>query len=366
MNTNQPRIETPQENGVSRRSLLGALGLGGLGLAAGLPVLGGCAAGGKGASGGSGSSGGSRRLLRIAHLTDSHVQAERTADEGFQQCLAHVHALQDRPDVIATGGDLIMDSFDSGKARTEEQWKLYTAAFAAHARSGRGIPVMHCLGNHDIWGWNKSKSGTTGSEAGWGKRYAMDQLGVPGWYYSQVQRGVKLIALDSVQTNGGDGYVGGLDDAQFEWLRGELAATPRTQTVVIVTHIPIVHLSTLLVDADFSMREGVSLGAGTMFLDARRVHNLLERHPNVRLVLTGHIHMTERVEYAGLTHINSGAVSGAWWRSQEKARSERAADSREGFDRRALRSEPGYGLIDVYEDRVEFVYQGYGRVNTAV
>lgn len=363
MNTNQSPVESTHTD-VSRRSLLGAIGLGGLGLAAGLPGLGGCATSG-GATSKSGLGGRDGRLLRIAHLTDSHVQAERTADEGFRQCLAHVHALKDRPDVIATGGDLIMDSFDSGKPRAQEQWRLFTDAFAAHAPSKGGIPVMHCLGNHDIWGWNKAKSGTMGSEAGWGKRYAIEQLGVPGWYYSQVHRGVKLIALDSVQTDGGDGYVGGLDDAQFEWLRGELAATPRTQTVIIMTHIPIVHCSTLLVDANFSAQEGVKLGAGTMFLDARRVHNLLERHPNVRLVLTGHIHMTERVEYAGITHINSGAVSGAWWRSQEKARGERAADSREGFERRALRSEPGYGLIDVYEDRVEFAYQGYGRVNAA-
>jgi 3',5'-cyclic AMP phosphodiesterase CpdA len=364
MHTNHERHG---HEGVSRRGLLGAMGLGGLGLAAGAPVLGtmlsGCAAGGKDGrtSGARGSSG---RLLRIAHLTDSHVQPERTADEGFNQCLAHVHALADRPDVIVTGGDLIMDSFATSRARADEQWKLFNAAFDTHARSGRAIPVMHCLGNHDIWGWNKPKSATSGSEPAWGKRHAVDVLGVPGWYYSRTFAGVKLIALDSVQTNGGDGYVGGLDDQQFEWLKGELAATPATQPVVIVTHIPIVHLSTLLVDADFSTSEGVSLGAGVMFLDARRVHNLLERHKNVRLVLTGHIHMTERVDYAGITHINSGAVSGAWWRSQEQARAERAGNTPEAFARDSLRSEPGYGLIDLYADgRLDFAYQSYGRVN---
>jgi len=304
----------------------------------------------------------SGRLLRIAHLTDSHVQPERTAEEGINQCLTHVHALADRPDVIVTGGDLIMDSFETTKARADEQWKLLNGAFAAH----KSIPVMHCLGNHDIWGWHKAKSSTSGNEPGWGKRYAIDMLGLPGWYYAQTHRGVKLIALDSVQTDGDDGYVGGLDDQQFEWLKGELAATPRTQTVVIVTHIPIIHVSALLVDASLSREEGVKLGGGSMLMDARRVHNLLERYPNARLVLTGHIHMTERVEYAGITHINSGAVSGAWWRSQDKARQARGADTAEGFAKPAPRSDPGYGLIDLYTNgSVDFTYQSYGRVNSS-
>ena len=113
--------------------------------------------------------------LRIAHLTDSHTQPELRAAEGTIACLRHVRLRNPAVDMIVTGGDLVMDSFESDHARTKLQWELYTKIL----RDECSIPVEHTLGNHDIWGWDKKKSGTTGTEPEYGKKWALDVLGLP-------------------------------------------------------------------------------------------------------------------------------------------------------------------------------------------
>src|SRR5687768_5799110 len=66
-----------------------------------------------------------QRVVRIAHLTDIHVQPERRANEGMIACLHHLQGLAEPPDLIFTGGDSIMDCFEADEARTKLQWDLY-------------------------------------------------------------------------------------------------------------------------------------------------------------------------------------------------------------------------------------------------
>src|SRR5688500_11461566 len=54
---------------------------------------------------------GRKRALRLAHVTDVHVQRERGADEGLAKCLRHIRELKDPPDLILGGGDGVMDAF---------------------------------------------------------------------------------------------------------------------------------------------------------------------------------------------------------------------------------------------------------------
>ncbi|MDB5023833.1 MAG: metallophosphoesterase [Mucilaginibacter sp.] len=60
--------------------------------------------------------------------------------------------------------------------------------------------------------------------------------------------------------------------------------------------------------------------------------SLFNRHSNVRLCLSGHIHLWDKVVYNKLTYICGGAVSGAWWEGNKRE------------------TAPGYGLIDLYAD----------------
>ena len=106
--------------------------------------------------------------LRIAHLTDIHVEPELRAGEGMAACFHHVQQLADKPDLILTGGDSVMDSFEADDARTTLQWNLWNSVL----KNECWIPVRSCIGNHDVWGWIKSKSKTTGQEPNWGKKRA--------------------------------------------------------------------------------------------------------------------------------------------------------------------------------------------------
>lgn len=290
--------------------------------------------------------------FRVAHLTDLHVQPERGGQRGMAACLAKLEQLSPRPDLVLTGGDLIMDGFEQKQARTQDQWDLFTRALA----DGCKTPVRHCLGNHDIWGWNKDKSGTTGQEPGWGKRWALDLLGLPNPYYAFDAGGWKFIVLDSVQpTNPPGGYTGGIDQPQLDWLSDELKRTPSDMPVLVVSHIPILTGATLVTDGGFRP-EGVLMPRGDMVHNADRLVRLFENHPNMRVCLSGHIHQIERLDFQGVTYLCNGAVCGAWWQNRDQAATARAARAKPTDPYRPKRCEEGFGLLDLFPDGT-FIHQ---------
>lgn len=255
-----------------------------------------------------------QRSLRIAHLTDIHVQPERRAGEGLAACLHHVQRLDDKPDLILSGGDHVMDSFEADDTRTALQWNLWTNGLKADC----GIPVRSCIGNHDVWGWSKEKSKTTGSEANWGKHRATDMLHLDDCYYTFSQAGWQFIVLDSVHEPpaGQGGYTGKLDEAQFDWLTRTLQGVPAATPVLILSHIPILSASAVLwgtsEDADLRISRAL------MHTDCVKLKDLFAKHPNVKLCLSGHLHLLDRVDYNGVTYLCNGAVSGNWWGGRHK------------------------------------------------
>ena len=116
-----------------------------------------------------------QRSVRFVHFTDVHVQSGRSAADGLATAIQHVHELADKPDFILNGGDAIDDALEHGLPEVEKQWALWNKAW----RAGGSLPVRHCLGNHDVWGWDKAKSKTTGNEPEWGKQLALNPLGPP-------------------------------------------------------------------------------------------------------------------------------------------------------------------------------------------
>lgn len=279
-----------------------------------------------------------RRALRFAHLTDSHVQPERRGAEGLAACLRHLRELSDSPELIVTGGDLIMDAAETPRARTQELWDLYLGALRAECR----LPIAHCLGNHDVWGWAKAKCGATGQEPDYGKKWALDVLQMPRSYHSFDRGGWHFVVLDSISPHG-ESYIGRLDDEQFEWLAADLDRTPATTPVVVISHIPIVSVIAYFAARDEDKRGEWAVPGGVMHLDARRLRALFNQHANVKLCLSGHLHQLDRISFEGVTYICDGAVCGAWWKG-----------------RNVLCSE-GYGVIDLYSDGTfEHSYETYG------
>lgn len=95
------------------------------------------------------------------------------------------------------------------------------------------ISMKTVLGNHDIWGWH-TRSGTTGSEARWGKGMALEALGMETPYWSFDCGGDTnswhIVGLDSVQKFGESSFISRLDEEQFAWLESDLA--PSSQDYV--------------------------------------------------------------------------------------------------------------------------------------
>jgi 3',5'-cyclic-AMP phosphodiesterase len=269
-----------------------------------------------------------KRALRVAHLTDLHVQPELRAAEGMAACLQHVQALADRPELILAGGDSVMDSFGADDARTTLQWSIWSSVL----KSDCGTPVRCAIGNHDVWGWDKPNSKTTGGEANWGKRRAVDMLQLDERYYTFSQAGWQFIVLDSTHTPpaGDGGYVARLDDEQFDWLVRTLRSVSTTTPVLILSHIPVLSASAVLwANQD---QHDFRISRGLMHTDGLKLKDLFAQHSNVKLCLSGHLHLVDRVDYNGVTYFCNGAVSGNWWKGRHKDCDE------------------GYAVLDLYDD----------------
>ena len=257
--------------------------------------------------------------LRIAHLTDVHLKDQFDAPAKYVKCLHHVQQQMPKVDMILNGGDIVFDMNKENISTINNQWQLTHNVLKAEC----SLPVHYCLGNHDIW-WNENDKG----QALYGKQYSMDQLKLSKPYYSMEKGGWKFIMLDSVHLDiDGTWYIGKLGDEQFAWLENELKNTNPATPVLIMSHIPIL-TATLMIE-DNIVNKWQMLG-GDMHTDTAKIINLFYQHPNVKLCLSGHIHLRDKVVYNNVTYICNGAVSGAWWEGNKRE------------------TAPGYGLIDLY------------------
>jgi 3',5'-cyclic-AMP phosphodiesterase len=286
------------------------------------------------------------RPFRIAHLTDIHVQPELESAKGLASCFAHVQSLAERGDapvdLIVTGGDTIMDCMEADHARTQTQWDLWKKVKA----DACSLEVKSVVGNHDVWGWTKAKAKTKGDEPRYGKQWACEQFGRPLPYESFDRGGWHIVLLDSVFPHQ-DGYIGKLDDAQWDWLEKDLATVPATTPVVLVSHIPILSVHPLASatagDAGKDGKPSFALSGGLVHVDHPRFQQLFAKHANVKACLSGHLHIVERIEFGGVSYLCNGAVSAGWWKGQHRG------------------TDFGYAVVDLHGDgTVESRYVPYG------
>ncbi|MBX7246020.1 MAG: metallophosphoesterase [Candidatus Sumerlaeaceae bacterium] len=320
---------------VPRRDLLKAAGL-----AAGVVGLGGVAEAfpTKPTNRGGMRAGEKTRVLRIAHLTDMHVQPELEAERWFGDCLRHVQELEDKPDIIFQGGDAIMDGLGVGVPRARLQWDLFKKIM----RSSCSLPVEHCIGNHDVWGWNQQKSGATGRENLYGKAWAMEALDLKERYRSFDKAGWHFIVLDSTMNAAEKIYTARLDQEQFAWLQQDLERTDKETPILIMSHIPIISASAYFDEEN--EKTGVWMVPDKwMHIDARRIKNLLGKYKNIKVCISGHIHLVDRVDYNGISYLCNGAVCGNWWKGPYQE------------------YPPGYAVINLYADgSFDHEYKAYG------
>ena len=262
-----------------------------------------------------------RRVLRVAHLTDIHIQPHLWAGRSFEKCLHHIQNLSDKPDLIVNTGDSVMGSHGISKEKASKEWRLYHDIIS----SENSIPLISCIGNHDIW---HPQQGMFDD----GKKRAMNEMELQLPYFSIDKNGWHIIVLDSVQSRPeGTGYLASLDEDQFHWLKNDLRMTPAQTPVLIASHIPILSASVFF-DGD-NLKGGNWVVPGSwMHMDAPKLVSLFNKHENIKLAVSGHIHLLDRVTYNNISYCCNGAVSGNYWMGKYKETS------------------PGYAIIDLFED----------------
>ena len=253
-----------------------------------------------------------KRVLRIAHMTDFHIQPEGLAPDRMIRALQHVQAQEDPPDIIINTGDSVMDSLEVDKVRTEEQWEVFNSIMESECK----LPIFHAIGNHDVWGWGMADPEIR-SDPQYGKEMAIEKLGLPNRYYSFDHAGWHFVVLDSTHLPNSISthpYIGKIDDEQFEWLVTDVNGITMTTNmpICIVSHIPILAACEYF-DGPNEESGNWVVPAAWMHIDARRFRDYFLRTPNIRLCLSGHTHQYEVLDYLGVRYVTSGAVCGNWW-----------------------------------------------------
>ena len=263
----------------------------------------------------------------FAHLTDFHIQEGATQEAGMAKVLQHLHKLKEKPSFIINGGDAIMDSLESNKEKTKSQWAIFNKILNENNK----LPLFHCIGNHDIWGWFV-KDPTIKEDPLYGKNWAVKTLKMPKRYYTFQEKKWHFIVLDSTQSNEKGGYIAKIDEEQFSWLKNTLQNIPQENNICIVSHIPILSVCSGLFWDKTEVNGDRLFKRNLMHTDFIQLKELFLQHPNVKVCISGHIHMQDEIDYLGVKYYCNGAVSGNWWKGKFHE------------------FPPAYALIELHED----------------
>ena len=265
--------------------------------------------------------------FKFAFMTDIHIQSKKNAEEGFLKALKKAEELE--PDFILTGGDLIFDALAQDHDSAKTLYDLYSKISAETS-----IPIYNTIGNHEIFGLYK-KSGVDESDENFGKKMFEDRLGEGKTYYSFDHKGWHFISLDAIGFTEDRKYYGNIDSLQMKWLEEDLENVSKEAPIIISVHIP---LATIYGQMKFGPTYQLTKGA--VVTNAKDVLDKFKDH-NLKLVLQGHLHIVEEINFDGTSFLTGGAVSGSWWNGP-----------RENF-------EEGFVLVEVFENDFEWEYIDY-------
>lgn len=256
----------------------------------------------------------------FAFITDVHLnKGGGNAYGGLEKALKSVR--QQKAAFIITGGDNV-DADDKPENRKDEVFTLYRdyKNFLTQTR----LPYHVTIGNHDRF-WAKENANKHLNNDGMFRQF------FPKTYYSFQYKGWKFFILNSVQSFGNLYPV--IDSTQQAWLREELQNTPKTQPIVISTHVPFLSVYYVILEGKYTDTDIV-----------KNQHQVLKMFDgyNLKLVLQGHMHLYEEIKVKNIQFITGGAVSASWW-----------GGSYHG-------TEEGYLLVNVKGNDFSWKYIDYG------
>jgi 3',5'-cyclic AMP phosphodiesterase CpdA len=205
--------------------------------------------------------------MLIAQLSDPHVRPDGELYQGvvdsnaqFAAAIAHVNALDPRPDLVLLSGDLV----DHGHA---DEY-----AMLARLLADLEVPVLAIPGNHD------EREAFRQAFAGQSWLPASGPID----YVADVGGAVRIVALDVTLPGLHHGVV---SEEGAAWLDRALAEQP-TRPTIIMMHQPPFDTGIPYMDL-YSCREGQRLAA------------VVGRHPQVERILCGHVHRFMQLRFGG-------------------------------------------------------------------
>jgi len=197
----------------------------------------------------------------LAQITDPHIRLDDDGTSASLSSAVEALAALDTPaDAVIVTGDLVDEP---GRA----EYALVQECLAPIA-----VPTYVLMGNHDDRDALRAAFPLNGAGP------------VPSYRYSVRVGGLRLIGLDTTVP----GRVGGaLGDEEIAWLAAELAAEPDVPTMIAMHHPPF--------DTGNDAIDTIGLEPS----GRERLASVLERHPQVRRVICGHVHATTFETLAG-------------------------------------------------------------------
>jgi Icc protein len=266
--------------------------------------------------------------FRLTYFTDIHARTEWDVPEAMGLAARKINEAQG--DLVICGGDCITDGFQSGREAVLPRWKAYQDSLARQLKP----PVRTAIGNHDLVGAIPEDGSRPEKDP---RALFRKEMAVRTTYASFPAGAYHVVMLDPFRiTNDEWKYHGFVDEAQRQWLRGELGKIRPETPIILVCHMP-------LLTSFFQ----VTAGQGQVGPPNRVVMNNVEvleafaKH-RLHLVLQGHLHVNEILRWRNTTFITGGAISGKWWRGEWQG-------TREGF-----------GVVTMRKDKIDWEYRNLG------
>jgi 3',5'-cyclic-AMP phosphodiesterase len=198
----------------------------------------------------------------VVQLSDPHIGATWAKGDpvaGLNAAVDSIRRSCPAPDALVITGDLADNLADSEYAQV------------IASLEGIDAPCYALPGNHDDRDGLRRSFGIPG-EPGTPVQYAVE-LGA-----------LRILMLDSTRLGADPGE---LDAGRIAWLEDALSADPDTPTLLAMHHPPIVtHVPGL---------DALALAAA----DRAALADVVARHPNVTLIIAGHVHRAISGELAG-------------------------------------------------------------------
>lgn len=245
-------------------------------------------------------------MWRFVQLSDPHLASQRDGEwnnrflcsmmPGVMRCLARDLA-ELRPEFILATGDI---------ASTTTREALFEAR---EQMDSLGVPYYPMGGNHDFvvtesrdWFRDAFKDRLPGGDTFYSFDHNNLHFVVLDWHWMWTDGSLHPESEASIATSQEKTLAGArwaLPQEMLDWLDRDLSIDPTTPAVVAV-HFPAVRIPDRMRRP--KMRDGGCLENGQELL------NVLKRHPRVKAIFSGHVHVHFIEALNGLTQVVTGAL----------------------------------------------------------